>query len=353
MRYIKMLGLLALAALAMAIVGTGSASATVLCKENVGVENECPEGKIVSLPATVNASAPVTLEGEGTWGCSNSTMTLKLEKNLGSGKPIEGQVTSLSLEGCNVWWCGKAEGTHLPYKAQLSISPAKDGSGILKLSSSGNGNPAIRFNECNDNGGIPIGSCTYGTSNLELDWSTLGVIDASKEKLSREESSVYCKPVGAWEMSAGYADVARSFSASSTEMSIVSTAGNTTCESTMSGTLGSISNLTFSGCKGTCTSGSALNLPYSVKWESSSVEVSKGGSANPLWEFKNCFGVEGLTCKYGFSTAILDRNGATSLVAKEEPLTREGGSALCSISAKWNGTYSLSGSDHLWLVSNP
>jgi hypothetical protein len=49
MKYLKMLGLAAVAAAAlMAFAGAGTASADELCTENENLENMCPAGKLIT-----------------------------------------------------------------------------------------------------------------------------------------------------------------------------------------------------------------------------------------------------------------------------------------------------------------
>jgi hypothetical protein len=97
MRRTKMLGLVAVAALAcMALVGSSSAFAkeTVLCSSNTG--SACPSGETYQAGTALKASASETVKFETSWEPSNA------QNPLSKGKPAQPAVNpprrSLSLD---------------------------------------------------------------------------------------------------------------------------------------------------------------------------------------------------------------------------------------------------------------
>src|SRR5512144_2251569 len=105
MKYIKMLGLAAVAAAAlMAFVGASSASATVLCKTSVvGTGGICPTGWGYSGEIHGVAEVPPVLTGTINIECEESTVQGNATE--GTGSPTEtpnGAITTLTFTGnCN------------------------------------------------------------------------------------------------------------------------------------------------------------------------------------------------------------------------------------------------------------
>jgi hypothetical protein len=105
MKYLKMLGLAAVAALACtALLGTGSASATVLCKE---WKIPCPKGQDYEAGTRIEA----TLESGTTWvakstggtvlsTCTGSTMEGPTTNTGGAFEPVTGNFDGVWFEGC-------------------------------------------------------------------------------------------------------------------------------------------------------------------------------------------------------------------------------------------------------------
>jgi len=98
-RYVKILGLAAVAAMAiMAFAGAGSASATVLCKENA---SPCPEEKRYEAEDTLTGTAENTLiTASPTITCTHSATTAEVTEPGGEGEPVTGTITALSFTGC-------------------------------------------------------------------------------------------------------------------------------------------------------------------------------------------------------------------------------------------------------------
>jgi len=111
MKYVKMLGLAAIAAIAaMAFIGAGSASATTLCKVNT---SPCPEASRYPVHSTVLAlSTEAVLSGSLSVTC-HSHVTVLSESNDGVGAPLLGKITALTWTSCK-GGCSSATTTLLP-----------------------------------------------------------------------------------------------------------------------------------------------------------------------------------------------------------------------------------------------
>jgi len=104
MKYVKMLGLAAIVAAAMmAIVGAGTASATVLCKTNT-----TPCGSIypagTELHAVLESGTKATLKPEteiATTTCEESTVLADIEKAGSKEETVKGPITTLTFGKCN------------------------------------------------------------------------------------------------------------------------------------------------------------------------------------------------------------------------------------------------------------
>ncbi|HET7455550.1 MAG TPA: hypothetical protein VFJ76_08520 [Solirubrobacterales bacterium] len=99
MKYLKILGLAAIAAAALtAFLGAGSASATVLCTENV---SPCPVGKtVVELTWSTTGSQELETTGGTVLDTCTSAHIAGSISSQGSGKPAKGPISSLTWSGC-------------------------------------------------------------------------------------------------------------------------------------------------------------------------------------------------------------------------------------------------------------
>jgi hypothetical protein len=156
-------------------VASRSAPKVSLCSSST---SPCAEGDAYPLGTELHAAlsaGSVGFVGEkSTLHCSSSSMT---GKTTGLGAPMVGQVSALTLSGCE-FGC-TAEALHLPYKAEVEASGA--GKGVLTLSNGGSGVPQIR-NFC-------LGkSCTFGAAkvSLDLEGGAPASIKAVNEPLTRE-----------------------------------------------------------------------------------------------------------------------------------------------------------------------
>lgn len=110
MRNVKMLGLLAIAAMALtASIAVPSASADLLCKTQPVADSngneKCPSGQTYPVGTVINASLTSTLNlksSMGTISCTSSTWSAKLTSE---GSPLytlpEAEVTGYTFGGCN------------------------------------------------------------------------------------------------------------------------------------------------------------------------------------------------------------------------------------------------------------
>lgn len=154
-----MLGLAAVAAMAlMALLGTGSASATVLCKENA---IPCPELKVypakTSVTATTEPETSVVFRSTGGTDlstCLASTIEGQTEKKGGEKEPIVIPIAQLAFFGCSGIVLTEVGTLEIDY-----IGPETRGTFTMK-------NVRVTVSVF---GGV---SCTYGTGGTAIDIGT-------------------------------------------------------------------------------------------------------------------------------------------------------------------------------------
>lgn len=174
MRYLKMIGITAVAAMAFAaVVGASTASATVLCK-SAPSNNVCPAAEIYGSGTAIKAqlvagtSAVLTTEGglfTPTVKCTASTTEGKTETAGGAGKSVEGTLlakTGLTFSGCKTSTGSGCTATavHLPYHAAVAWTSEWDGT--LTVTSGGTGSPGASV-ACE---GLP--TCEFTTKSAVL-----------------------------------------------------------------------------------------------------------------------------------------------------------------------------------------
>lgn len=106
MKHVKMLGLAAAAAMACtALLGAGSASATVLCKE---WKRPCPKGqdygegtRVQATLETGTTSVFKTTTGTLLGTCTGSTMEGETTNTGGAAEPVTGNIDGFWFEGCS------------------------------------------------------------------------------------------------------------------------------------------------------------------------------------------------------------------------------------------------------------
>ena len=162
MKYLKIFGLAAVvAAVAMALVGAGSASATALCSAN---EEECasPLGTGTTVKASLKAGTEAVLVTDlATVKCTTSSTSGKTTS--GAGPSVAGVIETLSFSGCKAGAlnCTVGSALSLPYNA--SITATGGGNGKLVVSKgSGGGNPGATVT-C-----LGLIECTFRTPSATL-----------------------------------------------------------------------------------------------------------------------------------------------------------------------------------------
>jgi hypothetical protein len=119
MKYLKMLGLAAIAAMGvMAFLGASSASATVLCEVTPAAGTDCPAASVVaagtSLDFSVEAGHPALLTGpfgEVVDSCANGTVKGPTTNTGSTTETVKGTIESLTWENCTHPTSTKANGS--------------------------------------------------------------------------------------------------------------------------------------------------------------------------------------------------------------------------------------------------
>jgi hypothetical protein len=145
MKYLKMLGLVALAAAAlMALIGAGTASATVICKNNLNTET-CSEPYAIGTEGIASVPSGNSLALKDTNGntldtCAESTVTGRL-KSQGKGEPALSELSAITFNSCTFvtktlrpgrgelkWIEGTDNGTLFTYETEVTINTGFFGS---------------------------------------------------------------------------------------------------------------------------------------------------------------------------------------------------------------------------------
>lgn len=139
MRYIKMLGLAAIAAIAvLAFMGASSASATVLCEAN---EDPCEEPLASGTVLKGETEEAGTYEGGELKGKCSSSFAAKTTSSGGKESPVTAEITSLTFSSCT-GSCSVVKAANLPYAA--SMNATGEGNGKMTVEKgSGGGEPAV------------------------------------------------------------------------------------------------------------------------------------------------------------------------------------------------------------------
>jgi len=165
MKYLKMLGLTVVAAVALtALVGAGAASATVLCKNNLNTE-KCSEPYPVGTKGTASLASgssaiieEVGPEGETLDTCKGSTATETLQNAGSATTTVTGKVAASGITWSN---CTFSTTTISGGEAELHWIAGTD-----------NGTLTAKGFEVTINT-IFFGSCVYGLGSTMKDWGTI------------------------------------------------------------------------------------------------------------------------------------------------------------------------------------
>jgi hypothetical protein len=147
MKYLKILGLAAVAAMALMAFGAGTASAVKLCKNNLSTTScseHYPIGTVVE--GTLTGSAILETTGGSTLDtCTGSTVSGKTTNTAATGEPVKGNIETLTWTGCTF-------PTATVTKGSLTIHT---------ITGTDNGTLTASGTEVTINTGF-FGACTYG-----------------------------------------------------------------------------------------------------------------------------------------------------------------------------------------------
>lgn len=187
MRYLKVLGLAAVAAMAvMAFLGASSASATVLCTQTLttcpgGHEtNEMYEPGDIIVGTATNARLTSDLANVK---CSNSETEAELETTGGASETVTGTIIGLNFTGCKTEQVIPVNCTvtvnNLPYNTEVHWTEGHNGQ--LTVTSGGGGNPGATV-VC-----IGVINCTFSNTlfSLPIDGGNPAKVTANKVNLLR------------------------------------------------------------------------------------------------------------------------------------------------------------------------
>jgi len=179
MNYVKITGLIAVAAMAlMALFGTGTASATVLCKT---ATSPCPVGETYSGTIKGSLASGTSAVMKDTSGNTLNTCTGGTAEGSvsagGASSTVTGNTTSLSLTGCNakITNLSKCEG-ELHY-----------------ISGTNNGTATVKGCEFTSSSAL-FGSCVYSAGPGTTD---VGIVEEGKSGEAAKVSKVANKVSGA------------------------------------------------------------------------------------------------------------------------------------------------------------
>jgi len=193
MRYIKMLGLAAVAAAAlMAFVGASTASATVLCKTTTNGAPTCPANQAYPAGTAVHAvseTKPV-LTSFINVECAEATVQGTTDIEGEKGKPVTGKVSELKfIEPCN-----------------CAVKVLKNGSlSISWLSATNNGSLSSSGAEVTIECNTIFGKvhCIYETSSTPLGTLTGGeeaTMDIESANIPRLKTDSLCAEKANWDV---------------------------------------------------------------------------------------------------------------------------------------------------------
>jgi hypothetical protein len=116
---------------------------------------------------------------------------------------------------------------------------------------------------------------------------------------------------------------------------------------------GEVTKFAVPGCKGSCLSGSEINIPYTFNLSATGgggglFAITSGGKGNPGFRLNNCLGL-GLPCTYTSSAMVLQASGGSpaALEADDIVLTRTSGP--CPATAKMNADFVVSTPAAAWI----
>lgn len=192
MKHLKMLGLAITAAMAvMAFVGASSASANVLCKENV---SPCPAGQTYGVGSKIvgKATDPL-LTGSIEVTCKTSETTVEVTNAGGAGN-VTGKVTALNFKECNSGGIGcTVTVNNIPYHAEVKGTGATGELTVTGIAGQPGAKVVCAF----------FLSCTFTAPKFELgiDEGAAGVasVTAVNEELEKIAGGGICPEESFWD----------------------------------------------------------------------------------------------------------------------------------------------------------
>jgi hypothetical protein len=144
-----------------AFIGTASASAVTMCKEN---KNPCPAGQRYAKETVFKLKLPtgkeVVFVGATNVRCLASTAETKTKEEAGT--PLLGTINAFGF-GAECEGCKKVTALLLPYNTELAEAGGK---WAMTVKSGGGGSPRFKMTECPPGGKE---ECTFGSTSFELE----------------------------------------------------------------------------------------------------------------------------------------------------------------------------------------
>jgi hypothetical protein len=198
MKYLKLMGLAAIATLALTAFGAGSASAAVLCKVAPNASNEClPSTNIyptgTKLTGTLKTGTLATLTNSlGNVICKKSS----LSGELTNGSTATGVITGFSFSEC------EREGK--PCTVTTTLEAGKNHHAQATATTAGNGTLAVTKGTNGQNPGafVECGSfikCTFTTEKATLTVTGGAPATAIANKISLLRSGGLCPAEANWD----------------------------------------------------------------------------------------------------------------------------------------------------------
>ena len=185
MRFIKMLGLAAIAAVAaMAFVGAGSAAATVLCKQAPNAENKCAAGQSYGVGTIIKGTAQnaVLTSDLSNVTCEHSETEAEVSNAGSASTTVTGSIKKLTFTGCKTAGLVGCTVTvqNLPYHAE--VHAGEGGNGSLTVKTGGKGKPGATV-VC-----VGVINCTFNNTlfNLPVEGGNPAAVLANEVALERE-----------------------------------------------------------------------------------------------------------------------------------------------------------------------
>lgn len=194
MKYLKMLGLAAVAAMALMAFGAGSASATELCSTNTSPCTGTKYGSGTVIKANLKSGTIANLTNSlGNVTCTTSTVEGKTSSaGGGTGVAVKGSITSLKFSNCTQDVFGSPSCTVTATGIPAAVQGVATGGGNGKMTTGTAGAEVV----C-----LGFIECSFSAPGIEL--TTTGGnpahVTASNEVLKIEEGGFLCPSEAKWD----------------------------------------------------------------------------------------------------------------------------------------------------------